>query len=343
MLSLILSLVAAQLGSAEQSTGTAGNANSNQEPARKGKLLIASESTANTVAIPQQILRTGINISSTDVSPNTRQLADDLGLTPLFARANKLKSRLAKQERELALDTLVARQELSETQVKINQIIMEASLDVDFVLAEISAEHTLYSDILAAYQENRDKVVARYNSQSYYANGILWAIGEAYDIPTYKYPRLSIPSGTISILAGVVPSALSLYAMRKFNGRKADSEVAPNMLAKIFDYPTTPEIEYPESVWKFLTSVPADANSDKTRRDQLIDRWISDKNIPTFTDRKSRKQLDVVTASVSQRKGLSIDTLNVRQVMLTQLGAEVMKMKRLLLELAMVARDKKHI
>jgi len=114
------------------------------------------------------------------------------------------------------------------------------------------------------------------------------------------------------------------------------------MLAKLFNYPTSPEIEYPKPVWDFLNSAPADEDTTRTRRDQLIDRWISDKNIPTFTDRNSKKDLDIITASVLQRKGLSIDVLNVRQVMLTQLAAELMKMKRLLLELMMAARDEKH-
>jgi len=304
--------------------------------------LVAAEPQANTVAIPQQILRTGINVFSTDVSVNSRQLADSIGLTPLLQRVAMLQARVAQSANQPVLENLMARQDLSETTIKINQMILETSLDVDFVLAQISVEQTIYSDILASYQAERDKVVARANSASYYANGILWALGEAFDIPTYRVPRYSIPSGTVSILAGVVPSALSLYAMRKFNGKKANSEVSPNMLAKLFNYPTSPEIEYPKPVWDFLNSAPADEDTTRTRRDQLIDRWISDKNIPTFTDRNSKKDLDNITASVLQRKGLSIDVLNVRQVMLTQLAAELMKMKRLLLELMMAARDEKH-
>jgi len=89
--------------------------------------------------------------------------------------------------------------------------------------------------------------------------------------------------------------------------------------------------------------VPADDRSGKTRRDQLIDRWISDKNISSFTDRSSKKQLDVITASVPQRKGLSITTLTVRQVMLQQLGSEILKMKRMLLEISMVVQGEKRI
>ena len=49
----------------------------------------------------------------------------------------------------------------------------------------------------------------------------------------------------------------------------------------------------------------------------------------------------MITASVAQHKGLSIGTLTARQVMLNQLSAEIMKMKRMLLELTMVLDGEK--
>lgn len=345
-LTLIVSVLFTQpifaLKSATPNGGNGGAKSGGQPMPMTWQNVLAVEPGANTIQVPKQILRSGVNIFSTDISLNSRQLADNMGLTPLFRRMEILRQRVLQDTAQSTLETLVARQDLSETINQVDQIILEGSLDVDFVLAEISAEQTVYSDMLSSYQADRDKVVARANATSYYANGVLWAAGEAFDIPTYRIPKYSIPSGTVSILAGVVPSVLSLYAMRKFNGKKADSEVGPNMLTKLFDYPTSPEIEYPKPVWDFINAVPADESTTKTRRDQLIDRWISDKNIPTFTDRKSKKDLDVITASVSEHKGLSIDTLTVRQVMLTQLGAELMKMKRLLLELMMAARNEKH-
>ena len=113
------------------------------------------------------------------------------------------------------------------------------------------------------------------------------------------------------------------------------------MLAKLFGYPTNEDIEYPHSVWDYLNQVPAADLKSKKRLDVLVDRWIADSNIPGFTNRTSRSQLDVITASVAQRKGLSIGTLSARQTMLLQLSAEILKMKRMLLELAMVAQGDK--
>jgi hypothetical protein len=113
------------------------------------------------------------------------------------------------------------------------------------------------------------------------------------------------------------------------------------MLAKLFGYSTTEDIEYPHSVWDYLNQVPASNLKSKKRLDVLVDRWIADSNISGFTNRTSKAQLDVITASVSQKKGLSISTLSARQTMLLQLSAEILKMKRMLLELAMVAQGDK--
>lgn len=115
------------------------------------------------------------------------------------------------------------------------------------------------------------------------------------------------------------------------------------MLAKVFGNPGNEETDYPDSVWKFLNEVPAKDKTNRSRRDQLIDRWIADTSIPTFTNRESKMQRDILTASGSYPKSLSIDTLNMRMVMLQQLAAEVMKMKRMLLELAMVVEGSKQL
>jgi len=113
------------------------------------------------------------------------------------------------------------------------------------------------------------------------------------------------------------------------------------MLAKLFDYNTTPETDYPRTVWAFLNECPVGELT--SRRQQLIDRWIEDRNISYFDDASSKRELDVITASVEQPHGLSIASLSVRLSMLQQLSAEILKMKRMLCELSMVVRGEKFI
>ena len=102
-------------------------------------------------------------------------------------------------------------------------------------------------------------------------------------------------------------------------------------------------MDYPNSVWLFLNTTPASEGGKRTRKEQLVDRWIADSNMPGFTDRNSKKQLDSLTASVPVRRGLSIDTLSSRITMLQQLESEVAKMKRLLLDLSLAVNGIKKI
>jgi hypothetical protein len=299
--------------------------------------------TPNSQDYPTQILRTGVDLNTTDISPNSRQLADILKLTPLLARNQTLRSKIDPTNFAPTIENVAMAQQLIACVSESTQIIQEANLSVDFVLAEIQAEQNIYNEILNTYINDRDRATLRTNAISYILNGALWTVCEGLSIPTYSAPRLSIPSGATGILAGIVPSIASIYALKQLSGKKQISENDPNMLAKIFDYPVNPEIDYPKSVWDFLNTPQVGEPADKTRRSMLIERWIADKNIPGFTQATAAKQLDVITASVPRKKALDIAALNTRLAMLQQLGAEILKMKRMLLELSMVVHGEKNI
>lgn len=311
-------------------------------PARAQANMTATqkESTVNTQTIPKQILKTGVSLTARSVSPNTLQLANTIGLTNLLEHLQRLRER-AEAGGSGTLESLLAKQELLDARQDVADLIQKTNLEVDFAIAAIEAEHQVYEEILAAFTSDRDKAVAKTNAIGFISNGALWAVCEALAIPGYKNSIYAIPSGIVGIPAGVVPSIASMWTLKQFGGKKKRSEVEPNMLAKIFGYPTNPDIEYPKSVWAFLNQVPADDPQGKRRIDQLVDRWIADANMSGFTDRNSKKQLDAITASVSQKKGLTINTLTSRSIMLQQLHAEVWKMKRLLLELTMVSMGEK--
>jgi hypothetical protein len=302
------------------------------------------EPTANTQALPNQILRTGVIITSTGLSANTIQLANNIGLSQLMEEIKIANDKAAANAGSMSLEALGNKQDLLDYRQKARFLIQKTALEIDATCAEIIAEKEVYNEILVKFKNDRDKALAKTNAFAFISNGALWAVTYALVIPAYKHAVYNVPVGIVGIPAGLVPSAASLYTFRLINGKKKDSAVEPNMLAKIFKYPTNNEVEYPNSVWKYLNEAPADAPNSKKRIDQLIDRWIADSNIPSFTDRRAKKQLDVITGCVAQRKGLTIASLTARTAMLDQVLAEVEKMKRMLLELEMVTNgDKRFI
>jgi hypothetical protein len=301
----------------------------------------SAETNANTQMFPKRILQTGVNLNVAVLSPNARQLSDSMGLSPMLERIQASRSHVAAFSGAPTLESLAARQDLFDAVQQASIRIQRTNLDVDFTIAEIDSELSVYREWHAACELQRSKALDATIITSGTTNLVLWAACEALTLPVIKHPSFITPSGIVGISAGVAPSIASMYALKAAAGKSYKSETNPNMLAKVFGNPGNEETDYPDSVWKFLNEVPAKENTNRSRRDQLIDRWIADTSIPTFTNRESKMQRDILTASGSYPKSLSIDTLNMRMVMLQQLAAEVMKMKRMLLELAMVVEGSK--
>lgn len=309
-----------------------------QAAARQSLALL--ETGANTQTIPGQILKTGINLNEVHVSDNSAQLADQLKLTPILQRIGDLRGRVSGA---VTLENLATRQELLEQQAEAQAIIQECSLAIDYTLAEINAENEIYSELASTWQARANKIVQYSNWASYYSNGALWSVCEGLDIPTWKRPKYSISSGITGILAGITPTIFSLYGMHAANGRKYPGENAPNMLAKVFAQSINSEVDYPAQVWTWLNTVPPDDKNGKTRKDQLIDRWVADANIPSFTDRSAKSQIEALSGDSKDKHALNISLMQTRVSMLSQLGAEIAKMKRMLLELTMAARGEKQV
>jgi hypothetical protein len=292
-----------------------------------------SEAGANSMAVPNPILATGSDVHSDTMSPNAIALAKQLGLAKDLAALPDLHERAQS-------GGLAARLSYDEAREHVSETLRGAEMDVNYVLAEIWDEQGIYNELVGSYSSERDKKIAITNMVSFGTNGALWAVCEALDIPTVTRPNFAIPSGITGILAGIIPSIASAYTLREVNGKKHSAPAAPNMLAKVFDRPTSLQTEYPPVVWNFLNSNPAD-NMQKKRKELIIDRWISDSNIPAFTDRSSTAQIDTVTASAPQNKTLTLAVLGARLSMLSQLSAEIFKMNRLLDEMEMALRGAK--
>lgn len=297
----------------------------------------------NSVQVPGKILQAKIDLHSRTVSPEAVAFAEQLELSPLLHRLQILRSQLRSRTDLNEPESIALRLEFNELREEALEKIQEVDLEVDYVEAQIVEEQSLYADMLSHMTTQRDKSIALTNAAAFGTNGALWAICEALAIPTYAHPNLSISSGIVGILAGVVPTFASFYAMRQVSGKKYSYQEEPNMLAKLFDRPVSLHCEYPDCVWIYLNSVPPNDTTGRRRVDQIVDRWIADKNIPSFTSRSSERQVDVITGTKSIPKTLTIDLLSTRQTMLDQLTSEILKMKRLLLELMLVVRGSKQI
>jgi hypothetical protein len=273
------------------------------------------------------------NLHEKGVSKEAIQLADQLKLTDALREVSALRE--AQSTSKLSPENSLHLLELRED---VREAIEQTRMEIDYSDSEISREEAVYQELLQAYTDARDRRVDRINAYGFRTNGILWAVGEALDIPTYAKPKYAIPSGAIGIVAGLVPSAFSLYALRQEAGGKFERDPHPNMLSKVFGYKVTPEIDYPDSIWTWLNSVPP-VGSDKSRLKFLLANWENDINLHHFSAKVTKIQLDRLTATIQD--DLTIRVISDRLVMIRSMRAVILGITRPLLELLMVLRGTK--
>ncbi len=269
------------------------------------------------------------------VSPLGLQVAQLLNIEDSLHRLEEMRKQLAAAHNPKP--SLETRQDYLELKVDMIAAIEQARLDIDFVIAEIEDEHARITELYQACDDERTRRINRANINAFRTNGVLWAVAEGLDIPTYKHPKYSIPSGTIGIIAGLVPSIFSLYATRVPQEHYARSSY-PNLLCKIFDYPTNPRIEYPDTVWAFLNAKPIEEPT-KSRRAIMIEYWRTDKNMQFFKHHNDSSSLDSLTGT--KQGDLTIELLSDQLLMLRELKAIVLQMNRPLMELMMLVRGQK--
>jgi hypothetical protein len=279
------------------------------------------------------------DLHSNTLSPDAVQLVEILGLTERLKKYQDLHNRAESiKPAKMPGDD---RQDMRDLHDEILDVIEHTRLEIDFTVSEIRVEEAEYNEILRVFMADRDMRVNRINAAGFRWNGALWAVAEGLDIPTYRQPRYSIPSGSIGIIAGLVPSIFSLYALKESSGEKFKRPAKPNMLSKLFGYPVTPQLEIPDSIWSYITAVPPQSAGNKARFEILKSRWLSDQNLTTYTDPTSKKQLDQLTGSVEEKANIQL--LSDRLTMLNQMSAMIVRMNRLLLEIHMILQGRKEI
>ncbi len=129
----------------------------------------------NSQELPTQILRTGINLDVQEISPNSRQLADIIHISPILQAIQSQRDQSKNNKDLLTFEDLRDSHILTANVIDAMQIIQETNLAIDFTLAEITAEQDAYRDVLTSYESNRDRAVLKTNAISFITNGILWA------------------------------------------------------------------------------------------------------------------------------------------------------------------------
>ncbi len=269
------------------------------------------------------------------LSPQALELANNLHVISLIKYISD-NSDINLKDSPQNFEEMLTQFNLLKAKGRYNSILFKASLEVDAFTSVLQKEINQYHELQVVLSEKANHRINMTNFASFWSNGALWAVAEAFDIPTYRNPlaKLSIVSGSTGILAGIIPSAFSLYSLPFLSSKQYPMEKDPNMLSELFNYQIPASKTYPLLVWKYLNGKAIEYNQGNlTRRDVLINNWVKKGFILSADNEKAQDTIDVICNNVTRKKGFRLSTLNYRESMLSDVSSQVSNLKVYLQEL----------
>lgn len=266
----------------------------------------------------ESVRRTGaseiLDSRNSDLPPGAAEAARVMGIAPLVEQMRR-PAEADRRDASMNLQWLALRQEITEA-------VLATSLQVDGVVAEIDSEIAQTNGIRAYLESRRDRRIGINTVANIVTGGGMGVVGQLIQI------KNNTLGNVVGAVAGGASSILSVIAIRQQRGGQQSMGIAPNMLAKIFD--RTPEFhsDYPEVVWSYLNAVPPTEGGTETRRAKLIKQWTQLGRLDAAPTPKAQHKIDLLTTSISQQTSLSIDVLADRAMMLADVRARLLLMKR---------------
>jgi hypothetical protein len=271
--------------------------------------------------------------SSIALTDEARDLARELNLLTLLDSLDQLKTRVQNTDPSTpkTLEALTARQDLLEARQEYERRVLKASLEVDYVMAAIDGEQNRFEVMRTDLESNRDTSVLLTNIAAQVSNGVLWILSCSYTLASRTQPKYDLNDGVNGILAGAIPTVLSLYALYQLRGPAKNLPVNPNMLAPLLGTGQDARHYYPKSVMDFLNTAPAGQSA--SRRQLLIAQWEKTKSLNKPGAKDYDRAAQIISGTIAQRRALTIALISKQQSMLSDLRTQVCSMKRGILEL----------
>jgi hypothetical protein len=238
------------------------------------------------------------------------------------------------------LNELVRNQSDASKITPIRQVIVEkvlaASLEVDATIAQIDNEIAQSNEVRGYLSDKRDRAVNRANLLSIVSGGTLGATSAGLQLPSGE----NKPSSLVGIAAGVLSSTLAISGIRAQKGGTRLFDFSSNMLAELFDRPALGDSRYDPIVWSFLNDVAPTDEDGLTRKERLLQTWITLKRTDPPSTSAGKNKIDRVTSQPSDKLPLTIDDLEDRSAMLEDVRAKISFLKRDLAALLLSLPDK---
>ena len=259
---------------------------------------------------------------SSKLSPNALQMARIIGVESDLEKLSSLSAKGADATPGLSLEELLLRQ-------RITEAVIAASLDVDSVAAELDYEREQTVELRSLLRYKRDRAIGSTNLAVLAAGTGLGVVSGLL-----QFSKTTSSAGNaVGFAAGGVSTLFSLRSFRQVHGGKRPAWVLPNMLAAFLGQPEEQHSHYPDDIWAYLNSVPAGADSQASRKDQMLAGWGTAGRIGPPDSPRWKRRIALLTSTNAADKELDVEVLNERAAMLADVADQISLMKRDLADL----------
>jgi len=255
------------------------------------------------------------------LSPAANEVAKDLDLLPDVQELLDAENTSGKD----SLEALRVREKLVES-------VLTGSLEIRSAISRIDAEISSTNELRDVMSDKRESRTQTSDVVNFMSAGTTTIINNA--LTEFATGRgLQTGGGAVGVVGGALQIGISTISLRLNKGEHRSAPIKPNMLAPLFGY-AGPEAKFNEGVWSYLNDIyPQAVNSGETRRRHLVNQWMRIGRIAPLNTKQGQQQVAVLIGLVPQRKAITIDLLEDRALMLSDLRAAISQMDIEMLEI----------
>jgi hypothetical protein len=197
------------------------------------------------------------------------QLTEILPLYELLAIKQKEAQEL-QQERD-TLQELRARQKVLYLHGKLNQYFLTANAEAQAFKAKIDSEMSQLYDIKAAISSDQLKVQHRISFVNLISGGLTKLGGYGSALAGAG----DLPVNILETFDGAVQTGLSSIMLKHERRERKVNAASPEIVTAFITGANEPPPGFPDIVWKYVNAPVPGARDGKTRRQLLLESWIS--------------------------------------------------------------------
>lgn len=256
-----------------------------------------------------------------ELSPLGVQFASKLGVLSKIQKLQTIRAQ-ANTDASSKLEQLALKEELVES-------IFICAEELRTVIARVNSEIADTSEVHAHLSEGRDRAVRINTYANLVSGGITGMVGGGLKLGDVNH----LAPDLIDTTEGVIQTALATWALAQQRGEERYIRKSPGLLSHLMNRTSEVEGDFPPSVWAYLNLPSRNANDTIVK--SLVDRWFTlNLCLKHSGHRESRASRQLRLSSDEKKNNkVTIDVLEDRMAMLSDLRACIEQMDFLILEL----------